>query len=48
MPDIDIAIHSAILIEENFKRNYDDDAEIAGKILSPEQMAEIEEQKLKI
>jgi hypothetical protein len=25
MPEIDIAIHAAILIEEKFKHNYDDD-----------------------
>ncbi len=25
LPEVDIAIHAAILIEEKFKRNYDDD-----------------------
>jgi hypothetical protein len=27
MPEIDIAIHSSILIEEKFKRNYDEEPE---------------------
>lgn len=28
MPEIDIAIHATILIEEKFKRNYDEHDEI--------------------
>lgn len=30
MPEIDLAIHGSILIEESFKRNYDEDNEVAG------------------
>jgi hypothetical protein len=29
MPEIDLAIHSSILIEESFKRNYDEENEVA-------------------
>jgi hypothetical protein len=29
MPEIDIAIHSAILIEEKFKKNYDEEHEVS-------------------
>jgi len=30
IPEIDIAIHASILIEEKFKRNYDEEAEVVG------------------
>lgn len=30
MPEIDMAIHASILIEESFKRNYDEDNEVAA------------------
>ncbi len=30
MPEIDLAIHASILIEEKFKRNYDDTEDIFG------------------
>lgn len=30
MPEIDIAIHASILIEEKFKRNYDETDPVAG------------------
>lgn len=30
MPEIDLAIHSSILIEESFKRNFDEDNEVAA------------------
>lgn len=34
MPEVDIAIHAAILIEEKFKRNYDDDGPAQNVLLS--------------
>ncbi len=30
MPEIDLAIHASILIEESFKRNYDEESEVVG------------------
>lgn len=33
MPDVDIALHGVVLIEEDFKRNYDEEPEaIEGEI----------------
>lgn len=46
MPEVDIALHAAILIEEKFKRNYDEEPQVDPNAeISPEQKAEEEELK---
>lgn len=44
LPEVDIALHAAILIEEKFKRNYDEEPQVDPNAeISPEQKAEEDE-----
>lgn len=47
MPDVDMAIHASILIEEKFKRNYDETEPVAGANAEISQEQLDEEQALK-
>ena len=50
MPEVDMAIHASILIEEKFKRNYDEAEPVAGANaeISQEQLDEERAAKQKI
>ena len=44
LPEVDIALHAAILVEEKFKRNYDEEPQVDPNAeISPEQKAEEDE-----
>lgn len=49
MPDLDLGIHAALLIEERFKRNYDEEPEVDPNAeVTEEQLKEMTALKLKI
>lgn len=47
-PEVDVALHASILIEEKFKRNYDEEPQVDPNAeISAEQMAEEQELRRK-
>lgn len=49
MPEVDLALHGAFLIEERFKRNYDEEPEVDPNAeVTEEQLAEEAALKAKI
>ena len=48
MPEVDIAMHAAFLIEERFKRNYDEDVPMVAGSNHERTEAEIEEEQARL